>query len=1096
MWFLLIFAVSTLVEMLLQRMLRPKIQKRGPGELKEPMAEQGHPLPVVFGTARLEAPNAVWWGKTGVGDMGNGLFEYWAALQLGLCHGPVDRVTRIWIGDKLTKPTADLSGARVPVGKAQNVVGASTATSISAWPTSPTPGSVFISNPSGGYTDANSGTLAGYVPGNQKDTKLVYNPYSKGAPIPKGWFIVFNANLTGYPGSAYVDNYWYQTDPANTPHNFAPLGTWALRSMFAVVVQPKNGDICDIDGSRKQWDGVEWKTMVGKDLSVFHFDIKEDNVYVKGRAVFHYGSLSQAVDQELAYHAFEDTYENPGKTPTYGGLCYVMCVGQAIGQSFMWGNAPQIPSMVFEVARIPHGPNDSGVLYQDPIKDPYGYFDMIGDNTANQLANLLYDANPAHVLWEMLTDVRWGMGKPSADIDHHSFYSAAKILSNEGIGISMLLDTQANWDETLDEVLKVIDGVLYDHAVTGKTTLRLLRPVMPNLGYQDTWYESTNWPTFSEEDIAGDIEFSRGAADEVVNDCKVQFTNRFLDYATDVASDPSIVNYEYLGQRNAVQSTYAAICNKNTALMLAARDLSVLGYPRARGKIRVNRKAYALNKGDRFALNWSPLGISEMVCRVGEIDYGNLESGEIEIQFFQDVFKVNSVSYQDPDDGWTDPAKVDPVSPSAFALMEMPYDLSGDGPRRTFAKLVAKGDEYTTGLRLWSGEGTLTKIGNMPYTPSGLLQSALGLEEHTSTLTIQGVTDAALITSEGGGASGQNLALVEDEIFAWDSHSINSDGTVTFSGVLRGVLDTIPAVHPIGSRVWILEDRNVRELVAHSADFYEADKVQAFNTQGEIALASAPTASGTTTSRQFRPIAPGKFRTGSAADLPASTADQVVVGALPVAWSTRNRLSQAPNAVAQDATPITPESGQVTDIRLSQGMAGMFELVDKDGAAFPFEVSVVVGAANPWATVKGVPLLYLSVGAGAWADTALAPQAGTTYDIGINLATLQVEIVGSAPAANWIPLYRVNFGGAGAGRTATVFDLRTDEPIYIETMAGTENAGSVDPADFGVAPSGVRPYRARLVAVRDGLDSRASRDTGDLLAAGWGVNWGMFWGGN
>lgn len=1096
MWFLLIFAVSTLVEQLLQRALKPKIQKRGPGELKEPMAEKGHPLPVVFGTCRHEAPNAVWWGKEKAEDVGKGLYEYYAALQLGLCHGPVDRVTRIWIGDKITKPVIDLSGARVPVGKSQNVVGASSATSISAWPTSPTAGSVYISNPSSGYTDANSGALAAYVPANQKDTKLLYNPYAKGAPIPKGWFIVFKSDISGYPGATYADNYWYQTDPTHTPTNFAPLGTWALRSWYATVYQPRNGDICDIDGTRKQWDGIQWISMVGKDFSTFNFDMDEDGVKVEGRIVFHYGSLSQGVDPELALHAFEDSWQTPVRTPAYGGLCYAMCVGQAFGFPMMWGNAPQIPAVVFEVARLPYGPNDSGVLYQDPIEDPYYYSNMLGDNTSNQLATKMYDANPAHVLWEMLTDVRWGMGKPAADIDHHSFYSAARILSNERIGISMLLDTQANWDETLDDVLKVVDGVLYDHAVTGKTTLRLLRPVRINIGYQDTWYSDTSWPSFSEDDIVGDIEFSRGAADEVVNDCKVQFTNRVNEYATDVASDPSIVNYEYLGQRNTVQSTYAAICNQATALKLVARDLSVLGYPRARGKIRVNRKAWILNKGDRFVLNWAPLGISEMVCRVGEIDYGNLETGEIEIRFFQDVFKVNQVSYQEPDDGWTDPSKVDPVSPAAVALLEMPYDFSGDGPRRSFAKLAARGDQYTTGLRLWSGESALTKIGNMPYTPSGILQSGLSLEEHTATITIQGVTDASMIASVGGATSGQNLALVEDEIFAWDSHAVNSDGTVTFAGVLRGVLDTIPVTHPIGARVWILEDRIVRELVAKSADFFERDALQAFNAQGEIALVSAPVVGGLTTSRQFRPIVPGKFRTGADTTLAASMADKVVIGSLPLAWSNRNRLTQAPGATAQDATTIAVESGQVTDMRLSQGMEGLFQLVDGNGAAWPADSSVItIGAVANWATVKGVTLFYLAVGAGAWADTVLATPANGTWWVGVNLATLQVEQVTSRPSTGWIDLYQAVFAGTGAGRTVMVTDFRAGGLVYIETIAGTENAGSVDAADFALAASAARPYTARLVSVRDALDSRASRDTGHLLVGGYGLNYGMFYGG-
>lgn len=873
-----------------------------------------------------------------------------------------------------------------------------------------------------------------------------------------------------------------------------------MRSWHVSVLQPNIGDICTIDGSVKQWDGTSWLVTTGKDYSVFGFNMTHGEIRVCGRVNFHYGDLGQVVDPDLAVIAFGDNYSSPTITPGYGGLCYAGCFGPYVApHPFQWGASMQIPTIVFEVARLPYGPNDSNVLYQDPIADPNTYAGLTGDSTVNQLAGTIYDANPAHVIYDILTNTQWGMAKPSADIDHHSFFSAAKILSAEGLGISMLLDTQQGWDDTIDDVLKVIDGVLFDDVATGKTTLRLLRSVRASFGqYQDTWYSNTTWPTFSETEIVGDLEFTRGGSDEVVTDCRVQYTNRFSGYSQDVASDPSVVNHQYLGARNSMQSVYQAVTNRRAATTLSARDLKTLGYPRARGKFSVNREAWKLNLGDRFTLNWTALGISNLVCRVGEIDYGNFDDVQIEISFIQDMFQVAVASFSEPDDGWTDPAKVDPVEPSVVGLLEMPFDLSGTGPRRSFIKLVARGSDATTGLRLWSGNGSLTQIGSMPYAPSGILRATLDFEEYTASASIQGVTDGQMITSTGGSVGGKNLALVDDEIIAWDSHGLNSDGTVTFSGILRGVLDTVPAEHGIGARVWVLKDVVVREAAAAGSDIGERDTFQAFNSQGEIALADSPSITGEFTSRQFRPLPPGRFRVAAETDLPASTEDRVVVGALALEWSNRNRLTQVPGVVSQDSSPITSESGQATDIRLTQGMFQMFELVDNNGAAFQFDVAVTIGAVANWGKVKGVPLFYLAVGASAWSDTTMADPGGTnTTYIGINVATRQVELITTAiPASGWITLYRVNFSGSGATRAVTINDWRTDAPVYIETMAGTENAGSVDPADFGVAVSALMPYRARLVAVRDGLDSRESRDTGDLLVAGYGLNYGMFYGGN
>lgn len=1099
MWFLAFFAIS-LLEMYLRKKLAPK-QKRGSGELDSPMAEEGYSIPVGFGTFRLKAPNCVWYGNERARDADGGLYDYDVNMQLALCHGPVDRVTRMWINSKPVIPTPRLSANRVTAKARTNVTGVSEAATMSVYPTSlPAAGTIFVAKANGGYSDANTGIP---VPERNRVTKMMYlgfQQYWYPIVVPEGWFVIPITNSYNYPGNTFADFFWYDTAPTQQPGTYYPFGTWGMRSRYYTFVQPANGDICKIDGTWKSWDGFTWNAFPGEDFTTLVFDVNEDGTKVSGRLNLHYGGLSQTRDEELSRLAFEDQIGD--KSPSYGGLCYAFLAhATAFGQPAYIGNSPQAPEITLELARIPWGPNDSAALYQKPILVDSNRYKTLGDDTSSLLDTNAYEANPAHVIYEILTNTRWGMAKPAADIDHHSFFSAATILADELLGMTMLIDQQENWDDILEDVQKFADGLLFEDVVTGKIQFRLLRLVLPaDARYQDTWYSSTSWPVFDASNVQGDVELSRSGWDEVVNDIRVQYTSRSYDYSTKIVQLKNDANFARQDERVQLQATYAAAHCDYVALRLAEREMRAFGYTRARIKMRVNRDGWKLNRGDRFILNWEPLGISNMVFRVGEIEDGTLEDPTIEVQAFEDIYKLADTEYTSPTDGWTDPSGADPVAPGAVAMLEMPYNLSGDGPRRSFVKLASQGDPYTTGCKLWWSDGTgpMQKLSaNVPYAPTGILQSALSLEEYTSSITIQGVSLASQIASLGGSGGGSNLALVGDEIIAWDSHAVNADGTVTLAGVLRGVLDTIPATHGIGARLWILNDRALREGKAQGADYPETCTFQAYNSKGEISLATSPTVSATSTSRQFRPFPPGRFRVGSDASLAASVVDRVQVGTLALAWANRNRLTQAPGVVAQDGNPITSESGQATEIRLFQGMAGMFDLVDKNGASWTtFNAPVVVGASGTWATVKGVPLFYLPVGAGPWADTALAMQAGANYEIGINLDTLQVEIVATVTAPNWIPLYQVAFAGSGASRTATVNDARTDVEIFTQSVAGTENAGSVDASLFGVAGYAAKPYRVRLVATRDDLDSRASRDTGDILVAGYGLNYGMFYGGN
>lgn len=110
-----IAAASMAVAELLRR--PPKFEDAKPsglGDFTFPTAIEGRPIPLLWGTTQVKGPNVVWWGdfqarkitestKTGLWSSKRTTvgFEYDVGVQLALCLGQIEQVSKIWIGDTL-----------------------------------------------------------------------------------------------------------------------------------------------------------------------------------------------------------------------------------------------------------------------------------------------------------------------------------------------------------------------------------------------------------------------------------------------------------------------------------------------------------------------------------------------------------------------------------------------------------------------------------------------------------------------------------------------------------------------------------------------------------------------------------------------------------------------------------------------------------------------------------------------------------------------------------------------------------------------------------------------------------------------------------
>lgn len=113
-WVIALLFVASLV---LGELLRPRIRDNSRAltlkDFNTPTATENRPIPVIWGTVKVDAPNITWYGdlqsvkltkyvKTGLfkSDRITIGFRYSVGMEIALCHGPVDALVEVGFGAK------------------------------------------------------------------------------------------------------------------------------------------------------------------------------------------------------------------------------------------------------------------------------------------------------------------------------------------------------------------------------------------------------------------------------------------------------------------------------------------------------------------------------------------------------------------------------------------------------------------------------------------------------------------------------------------------------------------------------------------------------------------------------------------------------------------------------------------------------------------------------------------------------------------------------------------------------------------------------------------------------------------------------------
>lgn len=505
--------------------------------------------------------------------------------------------------------------------------------------------------------------------------------------------------------------------------------------------------------------------------------------------------------------------------------------------------------------------------------------------------------NPAHIVYECLTNADWGMGYPGAQLDDAAFRAAADTFHGEGLGLCLQWTRQNTIEAFLKIIMDHVGAVLSQDATTG---LFVLRPIRGD-------YVVGSLPTLDESNIIALESYERPSTAEATNEVSVTYD----DVATGKSGTVTVQNLAAITSQGGTVTKsmqYPGIPTASLAVRIAMRDLLAVSTPLARVRLKVNRQAYNLIPGSVFVLSWPKLGISSLVLRVLAANFGTLADGTISLDCAEDVFGLPAAGYaaQQPS-GWSDPNN-DPAPAAVRLVDEAPrYELARTMGASDFAGLApdagylytvaAKPTSDAIGYRIATRPGTsgaFSDAGADDFAPTGQLVATLAPGATSATLT--NVVDGELI------APG-TYAIIDAEIVRVDTINTTT-GAITLG---RGVLDTVAASHAAGAVMFFADGFSGTDGVERvDGDVMQA-KILPRTGRGTLAEASAPEDTLTFDQRAFRPYPPGRVRIGGVA-YPST-----VTGPATVTWAHRDRTAQ--NLQGDETGSIGPEAGTTYNVR-------------------------------------------------------------------------------------------------------------------------------------------------------------------------------------
>lgn len=544
------------------------------------------------------------------------------------------------------------------------------------------------------------------------------------------------------------------------------------------------------------------------------------------------------------------------------------------------------------------------------------YFDIAGE------------ANPVEILFELLTNADWSLGVPEELIDKATFRHYAKVLYEEGFGVSYQWSETSELQTVLDDVCRHIDGQVFQDPETGLYTMRLVRGIEYSLDPVVTL------------DVSNCViqKMTRSSIEELSNEVRLTYTSLGHEEDAegneiDLSYEDRIVQVQDLGgffaqgeQFIANQINFSGITTPELARTVAIRELKKTSYPLASVTIAANSIAEALKPGSYFRLNWKPEGIENMPFVVADIDYGNLADGRIVIDAVQDIFSLADSEFTEPPKNDWQPPNYLPAPITEYLVQEAPLFALRMSPDYR-DDLIVPWVFAKQPNRLSKAYKISYRVGDAPFIYDREVDydfSIVGRLDQDYWMTGAVDTSESLVISELFSEDynwleilnnpegeiryyGIGIVQVNQELMAIESAYELGEGRWATTRVWRGVLDTAVEDHPRDSVVWFLSEKMGSTVVESEDTTPHEYKLLSSTRYADLDPDDAETIQYTPCERHKLPY-PVVDVTVNGEHKPTR-----VEGDLSVRWKWRNRENQKV-ILEQDKPSVTPEPG--TELRV------------------------------------------------------------------------------------------------------------------------------------------------------------------------------------
>lgn len=678
------------------------------------------------------------------------------------------------------------------------------------------------------------------------------------------------------------------------------IGFHYLMSVFSGMVRGPINEMCEIEADDKQaWFGSAVDDTPHKINKPNLFGGEKREGGIQGAFRLFQGARDQVLPASVTVTAIGAT--GPVQTTTIKALSELIPTPISQMRGFV--------SMIFDglVASMSPYPKawkmrmrrwDAGWANDTCWYPEKALISMIGDGTYNDDSRTyvtnIRAMNPAHIIYQCLTDPEWGAGESTASIDENSFIAAANRLCSEAFGLCFLWTRQEDVRSFIKIVIDHIGAVLYNDRETGKFVLRLVRDD----------YDVEDLPLYTYSTGLLRVESDESASsDEAINELIVTGHDPVINKKFEIRVQ-NRGGFRESGEVVSDSVEYKGAPTRALAIRLGMRELRMQATGLKRYKLAFDRRAWKIAPGMPIRISVPSRSLNDIVVRLGEIDYGALDRGIISAVAIEDVFSLPETSFTAiPENTWTPPSR-QAVPATATRLVEASYrDIYLRGGNSAMAdvepeaayigQLAAAPDPAMPGYDLLSmaaGDSDFTSTSDHVFTGTALLAADV-----TALATVLTVTNAQDLDAANVGQA----LLLGDELVEF----VSIDGLdVT---VRRGCGDTVPTAHAAGDRLWTIDD----DLASDNREYADGEdvttKVLTRTTSDLLDPAEATFEILTLVARHFLPYPPGNVTINT---VPAY--DAVGTIAEPeFDWSHRDRIVQADQLVAFEDGSVGPEAG-------------------------------------------------------------------------------------------------------------------------------------------------------------------------------------------